>query len=165
MDINLLIEKLQLQPHPEGGFYKETYRANEHISADALPGRYQSERSFSTAIYYLLTEDTCSNLHKVETDELFHFYCGDPVSMLMLNADGSSEEIVIGNEILAEQHPQHLVTRGTWQGSSLLPGGSFALLGATVAPGFDFSDFTLGEFETLSKAYPNQIERIRQLTP
>src|SRR5438552_12492651 len=132
-----LIELLQLVPHPkEGGFFRETYRSAENIEAGALPARYAAARSQSTAIYYLLTPGTFSALHRLASDEIFHFYLGDPVRILQLAADGTGRTIVLGPDLLAGQQAQVLVRRGVWQGSMLEPGGRFALLGCTVAPGF-----------------------------
>src|SRR5207249_3960045 len=100
--------------------------------------RYSGDRSVSTAIYYLLTPGTFSALHRLKSDEIFHFYAGSPVKMLQLHEDGRGEEIILGSDVLAGQQPQVLVRRGVWQGSYLLPGGEFALLGCTVAPGFEY---------------------------
>src|SRR5262245_1200758 len=130
-----LITLLHLQPHPkEGGFFRETYRAAERCG----------ERSLSTAIYYLLTPNTFSALHRLASDEIFHFYLGHPVRMLQLGADGG-KEIVLGPDLSAGQQVQVLVPRGVWQGSFLEPGGEFALLGCTVAPGFDYADYEHGQ--------------------
>ncbi|MBI2807338.1 MAG: cupin domain-containing protein [Planctomycetes bacterium] len=160
-----LIRHLGLQPHPkEGGFFRETYRAAESFAPPALPGRYVGTRSASTAIYYLLTPKTFSALHRLQTDEIFHFYLGDPVRMLQLHPDGSSQTLLLGNDVLAGQHPQVVVPRGVWQGSLLEPGGAFALLGCTVAPGFDYVDYEHGNRDALSVQYPSAIEMIRHLT-
>jgi predicted cupin superfamily sugar epimerase len=130
-----LITLLNLQPHPkEGGFFRETYRAAEQFTAAQLPPRYGSERSASTAIYYLLKPGTFSALHRLATDEIFHFYLGSPVRMLQL-AETGSREIVLGSDLSAGHELQVVVPRGVWQGSLLEPGGDFALLGCTVAPG------------------------------
>jgi uncharacterized protein len=159
-----LIAVLQLQPHPkEGGFFRETHRSADQLSA--LPVRYQGERSASTAIYYLLTNATFSAMHRLITDEVFHFYAGDPVRMLQLLPDGSGRTVILGPDVLAGQSPQVVVPAGVWQGSQLAPGGEFALLGATVAPGFEYADYEAGQRETLVRQYPGFAELIRQLTP
>jgi predicted cupin superfamily sugar epimerase len=164
-DAKKIIELLDLVPHPEGGFFAETYRSPQRISREALPGRYQGgERSFSTAIYYLITPDGFSALHRVCSDEVFHFYLGDPVSVLLLFADGSGAKLVLGPGIEKGEQPQLVVPQGTWQGLSLLPGGRYALLGATVAPGFDFDDFSLGNRGELLERYPRFQQEISALT-
>ncbi|MCI0464757.1 MAG: cupin domain-containing protein [Gemmataceae bacterium] len=161
-----LIRLLQLQPHPrEGGYFRETYRAAEGYPAAALPQRYGSPRSASTAIYYLLTPGTCSALHRLATDEVFHFYLGSPVRMLQLLPDGQGREIILGPDLLRGQSPQVVVPRGVWQGSLLEPGGDFALLGCTVAPGFDYSDYEGGSRESLLARYPAFADLITRLTP
>ena len=161
-----LIRHLQLQPHPkEGGFFRETYRAGETFSALALPSRYPGARSASTAIYYLLTPNTYSALHRLQSDEIFHFYLGDPIRMLQLFPDGSIRQIVLGPNVLTGQELQVVVPRGVWQGSVLEPGGAFSLLGCTVAPGFEYVDYETGDRQTLLTQFPACAELIRRLTP
>ena len=156
---------LGLEPHPaEGGYFAETYRATESIPGPALPGRYRGSRAISTAIYYLLTPETFSEMHRVASDEVFHFYLGDPVEMLQLRPDGSGEVVTLGSDILNGMQPQVVVPAGIWQGSRLRPGGAFALLGTTVAPGFEYEDYVSGERETLLEAYPAFADRITALT-
>jgi len=165
VDAQQVIQLLRLEPHPdEGGFYRETYRSLERISEDALPARFGSMRPFGTAIYYLLTPETFSAFHRLKADEVFHFYLGDLVTMVRLYPNGLSESVVLGQDLEAGQTPQCVVFRGTWQGSYLNEGGRFALLGATVAPGFEFSDFELGDRARLLKEYPNESEAILRLT-
>lgn len=152
-----LITALDLRPLPrEGGYFRETYRA-----AESLPGR---PKSLATAIYYLLTKETFSALHRLPSDEVFHFYLGDPVSMLQLRPDGTGKVITLGTDILAGQSPQAIVPAGVWQGS-WLESGSFALLGTTMAPGFDFADYEAGNRATLTGAYPEFAKLIADLTP
>jgi predicted cupin superfamily sugar epimerase len=159
-----LIRHLGLQPHPkEGGFFRETYRAAESFST--LPPRYHGPRSASTAIYYLLTPNTFSALHRLQTDEIFHFYLGDPIRMLQLDADGQGRTIVLGPDVLHGQQLQVLAPRGVWQGSCLEPGGAFALLGCTVAPGFEYVDYETGSRQALLAQYPDFADMIRRLTP
>ncbi len=156
---------LGLEPHPaEGGYFAETYRATGTIPGAALPDRYGGPRSFSTAIYYLLTPETFSEMHRVASDEVFHFYLGDPVEMLQLRPDGSGEVVTLGSDILNGMQPQVVVPAGVWQGSRLRPGGAFALLGTTVAPGFEYEDYVSGERETLLEAYPAFADQIVALT-
>ena len=161
-----LIRHLGLAPHPkEGGFFRETYRAGESLPASALPPRYQGPRSASTAIYYLLTPTTFSALHRLQTDEIFHFYLGDPIRMLQLDPDGTGRTIVLGPDVLHGQQLQVLAPRGIWQGSCLEPGGAFALVGCTVAPGFEYIDYEAGDRQTLLRQYPAFADMIRRLTP
>lgn len=156
---------LGLRPLPvEGGYYAESYRSPESLPSDYLPARYEGPRSFGTAIYYLLTPDTCSELHRLQTDEVFHFYLGDPVEMLQLSEDGSGRRLHLGQDILQGMVVQALVPRGVWQGTRLLPGGRFALLGTTMAPGFDLADYESGERMTLQRLYPPHAELIGLLT-
>jgi predicted cupin superfamily sugar epimerase len=159
-----LIRHLGLTPHPkEGGFFRETYRAAE--TSTALPPRYVGPRSASTAIYYLLTPTTYSAIHRLQTDEIFHFYLGDPIRMLQLDPDGTGRTVVLGPDVLAGQQLQVVVPRGIWQGSCLEPGGKFALLGCTVAPGFEYIDYEGGERAPLLAQYPAFADMIRCLTP
>jgi len=162
-----LIAALGLQPHPiEGGFFRETYRSAGVIPVESLPSAYASRagRSFGTAIYYLLTADTFSELHRLPTEEVFHYYLGGPVRMLQLASGGGAREVVLGPDIIAGQRPQVVVPAGVWQGSTVEPGFEFALLGATMAPGFDYADYEQGHRALLIELYPDHAERIRQLT-
>ncbi len=158
---------LGLKPHPiEGGFFRETYRSAAVVSAPALPPSYAgaTERSIGTAIYYLLTPDTFSELHKLPTEEVFHFYLGGPVRMWQLFPDGQARQVVLGPDILAGEEPQVVVPAGVWQGSYLEAGADYALLGATMAPGFDYADYVSGERALLIEQYPRIADEIRRLT-
>jgi uncharacterized protein len=160
-----IIRWLRLKPHPEeGGFYAETYRSGETIRGSCLPARYPADRSFGTAIYYLLTPETYSAMHRLRTDEIFHFYLGDAVTMLNLYPDGTSRVIILGPDILNDEHLQVVVPKDTWQGSFLKPGGDFALLGTTMAPGFDFGDYEHASREELLKTFMDQRDLIIRLT-
>ena len=131
-----VIRLLQLQPHPvEGGYFRETYRASTTISG------HGGNRNVSTAIYYLLKPGHVSELHVLPTDEVFHFYLGAPVKILQLWPDGTGRELVLGADLLASQVPQLVVPAGVWQGTRLVGDSGFALLGCTVAPGFDYADY------------------------
>jgi predicted cupin superfamily sugar epimerase len=159
-----IIEMLKLQPHPkEGGFFRETYRSTDILSD--LPARYRGQRSASTAIYYLLTPTSFSAVHRVTSDEGFHFYLGSPVQMLQLFPDMQGKIGTLGSDLRAGQSPQVIVPAGVWQGSKLAPGGDFALLGNTVAPGFEYADYESGEREKLIQQYPEFAKMIRELTP
>ncbi|OGG52772.1 MAG: hypothetical protein A3F84_10045 [Candidatus Handelsmanbacteria bacterium RIFCSPLOWO2_12_FULL_64_10] len=165
MTVEQIKALLSLEPHPaEGGYFAETYRSGERIPKDALPARYGDARSLGTAIYYLLTPETFSAVHRLRSDEVFHFYLGDPVEMLQLWPDGSGRTVTLGSDILNGMRPQVVVPKGAWQGSRLMPGGRFALLGTTVAPGFDFADYEAGGREALVSAYPRFRDLIIALT-
>lgn len=160
-----VIELLQLEPLPvEGGYYRQTYLAADSVSQTALGARYSGSKPFSSAIYYLLQSNDFSALHKLSTDEVYHFYLGDPVEMLLLYPDGASNVVMLGQNIEAGQSVQVVVPHGVWQGSHLLKGGQWALMGTTMAPAFDSSDFQLGEREALSRKYPERVVLIRALT-
>ncbi len=162
-----IIEKLHLLPHPEGGFYRETYRCSEQIRADALDVRYGAARSICTSIYFLLTREAFSAMHRVKSDEIYHFYLGSSLEMLLLNPDGTHEIVSIGADIAAGQRPQFVIPKGVWQGSRVVGSPDYpdyTLVGATVAPGFEFADFELGERSQLVKEYPDQKKLITALT-
>jgi len=160
-----IIELLKLKPHPkEGGFFSETYRADETISADFLPPRYTGPRAFGTCIYYLLTPTTFSAMHRLQSDEIFHFYLGDPVEILQLLPNGTGKTVMLGADLRAGTQPQVVVPRGVWQGSRLVAGGKFALLGCTVAPGFDFADYEDARRDDLVRNYPQFQQEIVALT-
>jgi predicted cupin superfamily sugar epimerase len=162
-----IIEALHLQPHPiEGGYFRETYRSAGSIPAADLPPGYRAGtgRSFGTSIYYLLTSDAFSEMHRLPTEEVFHLYLGGPVRMLQLDPDGSGREILIGADVLTGQQPQVIVAPNFWQGSRVEPGVKFALLGATMAPGFDYADYEQGRRSELIERYPKYEAMIRELT-
>lgn len=156
---------LKLQPLPsEGGFFAEVYRSTCKLPSSALPPGYPGERSVSTAIYYLLTPENFSAMHRLRGDEVYHFYLGDPVEMLLLKQDGSAEAVLVGSDIAAGMRLQQVVAGGTWQGARLAPGGQYALMGTTMAPGFDSADFELGNRDRLSVQYPRYSPLIAMLT-
>ena len=157
-----LIERLSLVPHPERGFYVETYRAAERVrTAD---GR---DRAASTAIYFLVTADQpVTFLHRLKSDEVFHLYEGGPLDILRLSPDGSWDVARLGvsdprPEVL-EARPQIVVPAGTWFGTALAAGASHCLVGCTVAPGFEFADFELAEGPELEAQYPDATAHIRK---
>lgn len=159
MSADEIIELLDLQPHPrEGGFFRETYRSRAEVEpGHPFPGR----RSQSTAIYYLLTASTYSELHRLPGDEVFHFYRGDPVEMLELHPGGGATITILGPD-LDKMTVQHVVPGGTWQGSRLVPGGEWALLGTTMAPGFSYEDYETGT-ATLLELFPSHTAMIDTL--
>lgn len=167
LDAEELKRRLRLEPLPvEGGWFRQTWRAEEEVARAALPARYAGARPFGTAIYYLLTNeaDCFSAMHRLLTDEVYHFYLGDPVEMLLLDPGGRGEQVVLGPGLERGQQVQFVVPREAWQGSRLVPGGRFALLGTTMAPAFDPADFTLGKRAELVERYPAFADAIRNLT-
>lgn len=153
-----LIAALGLTPHPnEGGWFAETYRGGK-VETPSGP------RSLATQIYYLLTPETVSALHRVASDEMFHFYLGDAVEQLRLFPGGGVETVTLGPDVLNGDAVQSLVPAGVWQGARLRAGGRFALMGCTVAPGFDYADYTHGSRDELIAGWPQAAEAIRALT-
>ena len=166
MDAEYITQKLELKPLPiEGGYFRETYRSRTRLKRDCLPNVYESGRSLTTAIYYLLTPDTHSALHRLPGDEIFHFYVGDPVEMLQLHPGGRISRLMLGIDLEAGMLPQVVVPGGTWQGARLREGGRYALLGTTMSPGFEVSDFIAGDRRELIDHYPSAEELIVALTP
>jgi hypothetical protein len=151
-------QKLSLEPHPEGGYFRQTY-----VSADGVE-LARGRRSFGTTIYYLLEPGTFSEMHMLPSDEVFHFYLGDPVEMLQLYPDGGSAVFTLGPDLAAGQRVQLLVRAGVWQGTRLIGDGKVALMGCTVTPGFDYADYRSGSLAELSAKWPREIDRIKALT-
>ena len=170
-----LIKKLGLKPHKEGGWFSESWRSPERLAVNALPPRYSGARSLSTAIHYLITPQSFSRLHRLRSDELFHFYLGDPVEFLLLEPEGAGRiaqgtrqhgdgrTVIVGPDVMAGQVPQLVVRRGTWQGARLVAGGKFALLGTTMAPGFEYDDFEKADPAALARKYPAFRRLIKEL--
>lgn len=151
-----VIEALGLVPlSEEGGLVLETYRSTATTAEGDAAG---------TAIFYLLRGSSFSHLHRLRGDELYHFYLGDPVELVELKPDGSMEKTILGNDILHGEQLQHLVPDGTWQGSHLAEGGSWALMGTTMCPGYRAEEYEHGDAETLLRMYPSAEEEIRKLT-
>jgi predicted cupin superfamily sugar epimerase len=150
---------LNLRPHPvEGGFFCRTYTSAGTVELA------HGARPIGTAIYYLLEQETFSEMHMLSSDEIFHFYLGDPVEMLQLRPDGSSAVFILGPDLSAGQHVQLVVPAGVWQGTRLVGNGNGALLGCTVTPGFDFADYRSGSYAELAANWPEEAERIKALT-
>jgi len=138
----------------EGGFYVETYRCRDKITKANLPAGYLGDRNLSSAILYLLTPDTFSALHRLKSDEIFHFYLGDAVTMLQLHPNGSSDVITLGQNIMAGQRFQVTLPGNSWRGCFLNKPGKFALMGTTVAPGFEFDDYEQADRAKLLEQFP-----------
>ena len=157
------IERLGLHAHPEGGWYRETYRSADLLTAEGLPARFPGPRSASTAIFYLLEAGQFSAFHRIRSDEVWHFYDGDPLDIHAIDADGGHQHWRLGREgegVL----PQAVVPAGVWFGARCAEGGIFSLCGCTVAPGFDFADFEMAEREQLCAQYPEHRSLIESLT-
>jgi uncharacterized protein len=158
------ITHLGLAPHPEGGHFRETYRAAECIDGAHLPARYGGARAHSTAIYFLLQAGEVSALHRIKSDEIWHFYAGGPLVISLIDAGGERQDIALGPDPDDGQLPQAVVPAGAWFGAALRPGAAYALAGCTVAPGFDFADFELGDRRILVQRYPQHAPLIERLT-
>lgn len=169
MDADDLVRLFGFEALPvEGGLFKQMYVCSERIAREALPDRYARahDKAFGTAILFLYTPDpdSFSALHKLPTDEIYHFYLGDPVELLQLHPDGRSERVILGQDVLNGQRVQYVAPRGAWMGSHLVSGGRFALIGTTMAPGFTHDDYRGGECETLIARYPHEADLITRLT-
>lgn len=187
MNAQEIIQLLQLEPLPEeGGYFRRTYESAERVAVGALPPRYQQDMLMGTAIYALFTPTDFSAMHRLNTDEVYHFYAGDPLEMLLLYPDGSGQTILLGNDLSAGMQPQFVAPRDAWQGSIVAPTipaqksserdktflegdtdssaetHGFSLIGTTMAPGYEQSSFELGDLETLLAQYPHFAEPIRQ---
>lgn len=161
-----IIEHFNLNPlREEGGLFIRTYAANDEFVPDMLSTQYKESRPMGTAILYLLTNhpNSFSALHRLPTDEIYHFYLGDPIELYELHPDSNTTKTIMGHDIFDNQKIQHVVPRNVWQGSRLLPGGDWALLGTTMAPGYADSDFELGKIDLLLEQYSEKGEIIRAL--
>lgn len=162
--LKALIETLELQPHPEGGYYKETYRSKDTITKDALPDIFNGDRNHSTGIYYLLESKDFSAFHRINQDEMWHFYKGSTLILTTISDKGELSTIKIGNDIANGETPQAVVPKGYWFAAKVEKPESYALLGCTVAPGFDFQDFELAERNKLIAEFPQHKNIITTLT-
>jgi predicted cupin superfamily sugar epimerase len=154
-----LIKQYGLQPHPEGGFFAETYRSPGLIPETALPTGFAGARNFSTAIVFLLRENDFSALHRLGQDEVWHFYSGGPLRLIMISPDGKLSETILGQNNAAGELAQAVVPAGHWFGARPATGSGFSFVGCTVAPGFDFADFELGKRSEFLALWP-ELERI-----
>lgn len=161
-----IIEKLDLKPLPEeGGFYRETYRSDgEGLPATVFGISAETKRTISTAIYYMVTDGSFSAIHRIKSDEVFHFYGGDPIEMIQFDDDGNLTRFIMGHDVMNGQQPQVVVPRGVWQALRLVDGGRWALMGTTVAPGFEFEDFEVGTREQMLELFPQLSDDILRFT-
>ena len=157
------IDRLNLQPHPEGGWYRQTYRASLMLSQSALPS-FTGDRAASTAIYFLLEGDQFSAFHRLRSDEVWHFYAGSGLVVHVIEPGGRYSELLLGSDATSGEEFQAVVSAGCWFGSSLRQPKTYALVGCTVAPGFDFADFEMAKREELAAQYPQHRNIIKRLT-
>lgn len=157
-DVAQLIDQLQLVPHPEGGYFRETYRSSVVFETPS------GKRNSSTAIYFLLLKGNFSAFHRITSDEVWHFYAGDPISVFVIHQHGTLEEIRLGNGFTNGEVPQYVVPAGAWFASKVADGGFSGLVGCTVSPGFDFVDFEMASEVELMKQFPQHSEIISELT-
>jgi hypothetical protein len=156
-------ELLNLSPlELEGGFFRETYRSRWQVPQEQLPEGVQGARSIGTAIYYMITPETFSTLHRLPGTEIFHFYLGDPAVMLQLHPDGEVQTVTLGHDLAAGHQPQVVVRGSVWQGCKLAPGGAWALMGTTMSPGFDYADYETGMRDELVAQYPDVADKIKE---
>ena len=159
-----LTRTYQLEPHPEGGYFRQTYRSDVVIAHEALPAGFAGARAASTAIYFLLEGENFSAFHRLRSDELWHFYTGQPVAVHVLDTEGKYSRVVLGSDPEAGEVLQGVVRAGCWFASHVAAWDSFAVVGCTVAPGFDFADFEMGKREDLVERYPQHRELIARFT-
>jgi len=157
------VEKLRLEPHPEGGYFRQTYKADLTIAREALSPRFAGDRA-STAIYFLLERKNFSAFHRLRSDEVWHFYAGSPLIVIVIEPDGTGSSILLGDDPEAGQVFQAVVRAGCWFASHVADWNSWALVGCTVAPGFEFNDFEMARRDELVKKYPQHRELIERLT-
>lgn len=162
-EISRLVDKLELLPHPEGGYFKEVYRSKQVIPQEALKG-FSGDRNFCTSIYFLLTSDNFSAFHRIKQDEIWHFYQGSTLLVHVIYQDGNYVCHEVGMDIENGQLPQLTVPAGCWFASSVKDLESHAFVGCTVAPGFDFEDFELAHKNELTELYPQHSKIIEELT-
>jgi predicted cupin superfamily sugar epimerase len=158
-----LIKHFNLQPHPEGGWYRQTYKSREQISPDGLPERFGGSRAFSTAIYFLLEQGNFSAFHRIKSDECWHFYAGDPLHIYIIQPGAELEIILLGSDFENGQLFQYTVPANCWFASRPAPGSAFCFTGCTVSPGFEFDDFELADADELIKTYPQHAGIIQEL--
>ncbi len=159
-----LIDKYELLAHPEGGWYKETYKSNEMIAQSALPKRFSGDRFFSTAIYFLLEKGNFSAFHRIKSDECWHFYMGDPLTIYIFEPNGQYKEVLLGSNIEKGELFQYVVPANSWFASRPAANGNYSFVGCTVAPGFDFDDFELTDAAPLINQHPYYADLITSLT-
>ena len=161
---DILIDKLNLAAHPEGGYHKETYRSSGIITEENLPESYSGDRNFCTSIYFLLKSDNFSAFHKINQDETWHFYEGSTITIHQISPDGVYSNTILGNDVINNQFPQYTVPGNYWFGATVDTKNSYSLAGCTVAPGFDFKDFVIPKRKELQELFPQHVAIITKLT-
>ena len=161
--VSKLIQQYNLQQHPEGGWFSQTYKSDELINSKALPERFNGDRSFSTAIYFLLEKGNFSAFHRIKSDECWHFYDGDPLHIYIIHQNGELEIISLGNQFDNGQRFQFIVPANCWFASRPVPGSEYCFVGCTVAPGFEFDDLELADVNILTAQYPQHAGIIYEL--
>lgn len=160
-----VIETLGLTPLPEeGGYYKEVYRSEETISKEGLPERYEGGRSFGTDIYFLIHKGEVSKFHRLKSDEIWYYHFGGPITVVEITPDGEMKKVEMGSDIERGERLKYIFKKGSWFGAYTSPDTEFALLSCVVVPGFEFSDFEVGNRDALLKKYPHAREEIEKLT-
>ena len=162
--IQKIINTLNLKPHPEGGYFTETYRSVGEIKQDSLDTNYQGKRNFSTCIYFLLTSNKFSAFHRIKQDEIWHFYDGAPIKIYVISETGNISTQLIGRNFDKEEVPQFVVPGGCWFAAEVINENNYSLVGCTVSPGFSFDDFELKPRKELISLFPNLEETITKLT-
>ncbi len=162
--IDEIVQKLNMTPHPEGGFYKETYRSHGVIPESVLSRHFSGERNYCTAIYFLLTSDNFSAFHRIKQDEIWHYYEGASLSVHVINPDGVYTVYRVGMDLEKGELPQLVVPAGCWFASGIDTPNDYSLVGCTVSPGFDFDDFELADRRGLIEQYPKYKEVIIRFT-
>lgn len=163
-DVERLVKRLDLQPHPEGGFYRELYRSKGVISAAELGEGFSGPRNFSTSIYFLLTSNNFSAFHRIKQDELWYFHDGDALNVHVIDMQGNYTCHRVGKNLESGESPQLVVPAGSWFASDVSSEGAYSLVGCMVAPGFDFDDFEMANSNNLTGLYPAHREVIERYT-
>jgi len=158
------VDYLDLERHPEGGYYRETYRTDESIPATALPDRFDGSRNVATLIYFLLPADSFSALHRIWQDEIWHFYAGAPITLHQIAPDGTYTTQKLGRAVTDEQQLNTVVPAGTWFGATVDADDGYGLAGCTTAPAFEFADFELADCAALTETFPQHAGVIERLT-
>ena len=162
--IQNIISQLNLKPHPEGGYFKETYRSVGEIKHDSLDPEYKGSRNYSTCIYFLLTSENFSAFHRIKQDEIWHFYDGSPIRLHTISPSGEHSQFIIGRDFNNGETPQLVVPGGYWFAAEIINDNSYALVGCTVAPGFSFEDFELESCSELVSMFPQHKSLITKFT-
>ncbi|MCA9405179.1 MAG: cupin domain-containing protein [Candidatus Omnitrophica bacterium] len=158
------ISQLQLQPHPEGGYYREVYRAADRVSSAGLPERYKDERALGTSIYFLLKAGEVSKFHRLQSDEIWYFHAGSPVAIHLISPTGEYQKEIVGLEIAEGQSLQVIIPHGHWFAAEVGFNGSYGLVSCAVFPGFEFNDFELADRNALLKLFPHHQDLIIKFT-